>query len=316
MNFIASWIKGSRNALDISAFSCCIPAFIAYYNRYLLIAEILQLEKLVLIFFQLFLIFRFVKGLVHVHFCKSRHFNSFIFRIIVSAGVELWFGNIMFALLLGGNCSAYCLCDRCQHFKLSRGTFICPNASPRSKCRVCAFKHFVISAEKLIVFFHVLYIVAFHTPACNRGVLQLFDTLFLLVFGNVQENFHDNISVICKLPFKGADIFKTCVPCFLVYLTVHKGVHSVTIPASVKDKKLTFFRQALPITPQPWHTLFLLIRCTIGNHIVKTWVKRAYELCYHRAFACGRPAVKCDYNRHSCGLYFVFKQGELFSQPF
>lgn len=83
--------------------------------------------------------------------------------------------------------------------------------------------------------------MAFHTPACNRGVLQLFDTLFLLVFGNVQENFHENIAIVSKLSFKGSDIIKPFIPCFLVYLTVHKGVHSVTIPASVKDKKFTFF---------------------------------------------------------------------------
>ena len=262
-HLITPRVQMTGQTFDCAAFSSCIPALEAQHHRDSPAVDLtVQHFQLFLKVVYLLLVFFTGQVLRQIHTGKNAVLipavgfpcRRLLCSLCTGRSLRCDPGGLLCQRRLQG------LCHGLQY--LHGGVILVRRLNDIPGCILCIslFQHFLVEQQITVVLLISLPVVLRHSPGGLFFFRQLFKALFLLCFGDVEEQFDDHRPIVRKLLLKGTDILEYLRDFPLFYQTVKPVRQHLPVPAPVKYGNPALFGSQRPESPQKWtHGLFLCL---------------------------------------------------------
>ena len=288
MDFKAPGIQCLRDPADVSPLAGGVPSLVGDDDRDLLpVQPVVKLSQMFLKPFQLGFIRLFLHGLsIQRDFAELLHLHQrkYVLQHRHRKGA-----------VLHGNVDP--LCQRLQHLKLRPFSGTGVHHIPRNRRGIGGIQIPVKDIQALFVVFILPSVRFIDAPSGVDVILQLADPLFLFLRTDVQEKFHDQISVVCELTLKAADTGNSPVIGLVVHGPHKAGPGHFVHPARIHEHKFSRFRDLGKIPPQKRFSPVLFPYDLHGRHLEKSRVYVSDHLSDGASLSGSTPSLQQDQYR-------------------
>ena len=165
---------------------------------------------------------------------------------------------------------------------------------PRSIPSVRELDHFIRGAEVLLIVFDDAAILPGEPPTFVGVELQVGDALFLLGLGNVEPQFHHEITVIGQLALVLANLSGDRFDSIFAGIVLHPILEKRPVPGSIEEDEVPSRGKVLPEAPEKRARLGLLIGTFRGAHAKPARIERMDEVSDRVSLAGRLPAFEKD----------------------
>ena len=303
IDYVASGIQGPGDPLDVAALACRIPAFIGDDHGDLLVIEgIMQGVELLLQFLEPYLVLLFRDLLVQGDIFQPGH------------GVEAEdvltdrrrHGGI-------GQGRIDALIEEAQDLEQGPLLIVGIDDIPGSGPSVRILEIAVVDLQTLLIV-GILPQILLTDPPGRIGVgEQAVQPFLLLLLPDMEEEFHDQISVVHQLTLCDIDGFYPLVIFFFGQFPVQDPVGDFLHPAGIKELEFSLFRDLYKVPVKEGFASFLLGgRLVHGGHLEEPGVYVLDDLPQDASLAGRAPAFKDDHDGKFCFLDLHLAGCELF----
>ena len=177
--------------------------------------------------------------------------------------------------------------------------------------RIGFFQHFFINPKILFILLIPVPVGLAHPPCGFLGVCQLLKALFLLFFGNIEEQFYNHGSAVGKLLFKRQNILKGFYNLRFAHLSVKAIDLHAAVPAAVINRRPAICRCLCPETPQERTEMFLLRRTVAGVNRKASGVHGLNQTVNLHTLSRSSHSLEQDHHRNPCFLALALEQTKL-----
>ena len=250
-HLISSRIERARNTLDVAALACRIPSFIGDDDRDLLSVKlVMQISQFVL---------KLIKSLVVFLIGELLTLKLYLFqkRSLLKLKRVLQDRRSNIVVL---ECRLNSLVQELEHLELSKLLILTVYDVPRRRRVVGVLEILVVNLNAVVVMLVLIKVALIDTPLRILVVHELFETFLLLLLTDLEEELHDEITVINERPLSPVDRIDPLLILAVAQELFHPKVRDLLHPEGIIERELALLRDLLHVPVKERISQILLCR--------------------------------------------------------